>query len=354
MIVLLHGSRVFGAVESYAVEILQGLRERDVPALLIHADDPALEPFGVVRGGSVDVRTSPSADLFGGSARVFRALRRVLRELEPSVVHLIDVWPIAAVAARAAGVRRLVMTHHTPELPRTDSLAGKVWWHLGWAARPTVIYTSAADMTRDGRRLVPRHVVHYGVDFQRFADAERILPRNGPVVCNVARLEPQKRQDVLIEAFARVRGSHPDARLALVGDGSSRPALESLAQTAGVAEAVIFAGERDDVPRWLASADVFALTSSFEGLCYAVLEAQAAGVPVVATPVGGVRETVVDGVTGITVPIGDVDATATAISRLLDDEPARRALAERASASVHRYSRDAMVEGTLAVYAEDA
>jgi glycosyltransferase involved in cell wall biosynthesis len=109
-------------------------------------------------------------------------------------------------------------------------------------------------------------------------------------------------------------------------------------------------GERPDVPAWLASFDVFALPSLFEGLCYAVIEAQAARVPVVATPVGGVRETVIDKESGLIVPPGDPKALADAICWLLEHPEEARKLSDEAARRVQRFSKERMVEETLALY----
>jgi glycosyltransferase involved in cell wall biosynthesis len=197
-----------------------------------------------------------------------------------------------------------------------------------------------------------RHVVNLGIDLDHFRSAEPAFPAEGPVIGTVGRLDEQKAQGVLIDAIPRVLERYPDARLVLVGDGPLRDRLEGHARHLGISESVLFAGKRDDVPRWLASFDIFALTSLFEGLCYAVLEAQAAGVPVIATPVGGVRETVVDGETGLVVPPGDDHALAGAILRLLDDPDEARRLADEAAVRVAGFSREEMVIATLALYGD--
>jgi glycosyltransferase involved in cell wall biosynthesis len=269
-------------------------------------------------------------------------LVRILRRLRPRVAHVMDVWPQAVVAARLARVPRVLVTHHTPELPRRDNPAGRAWLALGWALRPEVIYTSAADAERDGRR--PSHVVPLGIDLERFGSGKPALPNDGPLVGNVARLAPQKDHATLIEAARLV----PEARFAIVGDGELREELERQAQGSSVR----FLGARDDVPDLLASFDVFAFPSLYEGLCVAVIEAQAAGVPVVATPVGGIRETVVDGETGLLVPPRDPPALAAAIRRLLDDRELARRLADEARRRVReRFSERRMVEETLRLYA---
>ena len=125
----------------------------------------------------------------------------------------------------------------------------------------------------------------------------------------------------------------------------------SQARDLGLGDRVLFTGAREDVPELLASFDVFAFPSLFEGLCVAVIEAQAAGVPVVATPVGGIRETVVDGETGVLVPPRDAEALAAAILRLLEHPDEGRRLAAEARRRVHaRFSEQRMVEETLSLY----
>jgi glycosyltransferase involved in cell wall biosynthesis len=141
---------------------------------------------------------------------------------------------------------------------------------------------------------------------------------------------------------------HPGARFVLVGEGPLHAELERRADGLPFE----LTGERRDVPELVSSFDVFALPSFFEGLCYAVIEAQAAGVPVVATPVGGIPENVVPGETGVLVPVGDAVALAEAIIRLLDDrEEAARLAREGQRRVLERYPVERMVERTLALYA---
>jgi glycosyltransferase involved in cell wall biosynthesis len=324
VIALLHGAPAFGAVERYVAAIATALGDE---ALLVHPGVDELERLGV----RTIVLDRPSV----------RRLAALVRGVRARVAHVTDVWPQALVAARLARVPRVLVTHHTPELPRRDNLAGRAWLRLGWAMRPEVIYTSEADRERDGRR--PSHVVPLGIDLDRFASGRPALPKDGPLVGNVARLAPQKDQATLIEAARLV----PQARFAIVGDGELRAELERRA--AGLP--IVFTGARDDVPDLLASFDVFAFPSLYEGLGLAVVEAQAAGVPVVATPVGGIRETVVDGETGLLVPARDPEALAAAIRRLLDDRPLARRLADEARRRVlERFSEQRMIEETLRLY----
>jgi glycosyltransferase involved in cell wall biosynthesis len=350
VIALLQSASVYGAVERYVAAIVAGLRAEGREALLLHPDVEALEPFRELAGGSVRVEAYPSGLESGPALRCISWLRGRLRAARPELVHVADSWATGMLAARLARVPRVIVTYHTPELPRRDNAVGRLLWRLAWATRPEVIYTSESDRRTDGRKL-RSHVVPLGIDLDRFAAAQPALPGNGRLVGNVARLAPQKGQRVLLQAAPLVLEHHPDVRFVLVGDGALRAELERDAQRLGVADDVVFTGARTDVPELLASFSVFALPSFYEGLCVSVLEAQAAGVPVVATPVGGVRETVVPGETGIRCEVGDPRSLADGISRLLDDPREADRLAAEARRRVRqRHAAERMVAATLAVY----
>ncbi len=362
MILYLHGAPAFGAVERYVIQLVEGLAGQE-EAVLAFPDVPELAPFHRLAGPRVRLLPLALALVAGPAPRLAAELQRLVARERPRVVHVTDVWPPALVAARLAGVRRLLVTHHTPELPRHDNLAGRAWWALGWLVRPEVIYTSETDRRGDRRQLLSTRVVELGIDLARFAAAgaaraaavEPAAGRppglRGAVVGTVARLAVQKGLDVLIDAAPLVLARRPDARFVIVGDGELRAELEARAVAAGVADRVAFLGARDDIPEQLATLDVFVLPSRFEGLCLAVIEAQAAGVPVVATPVGGIRETVVPGETGLLVPVDDPGALAAAILTLLDDPALAAHLAGEAQRrAIARFAVEPMVERTVALY----
>ena len=175
MIALVHGLRAWGAVERYVAAIARGLGRE---ALIVHPDDPALAPFGEL---AVETVAYPS-ELLDSAPALARHLTGLFRRLRPRAVHVTEVLPPALVAARLARVPRLLVTHHTPELPRRDNPVGRLWWRLGWLARPTVIYTSETDRARDGRS--PSAVVPLGIDVERFASGRAVL--DGTIVGNVA------------------------------------------------------------------------------------------------------------------------------------------------------------------------
>ena len=150
------------------------------------------------------------------------------------------------------------------------------------------------------------------------------------MICTVGRLDPVKDQVGLVRAFAGLVPAHPEAVLVIAGDGPCRDELARVIAELGVADRVRLLGECRDVPGVLAAADVFALPSIAEGMSNTLLEAMAAGLPVVATRVGGNPELVEDGVNGRLVPIREPVALREALASYLDD-PHLRAMHGKAS-----------------------
>jgi sugar transferase (PEP-CTERM/EpsH1 system associated) len=192
---------------------------------------------------------------------------------------------------------------------------------------------------REDVRVPARKIctIHNGVDVGRFTRSTRMeareffgLPMDAPVICTVGRLDPVKDHVGLVRAFASVLPTHPEALLLIAGDGPCREDLMQLIGELGVAGQVRLLGERRDVPRVLAATDLFVLPSIAEGMSNTVLEAMAAGLPVVATKVGGNPELVADGLTGRLVPSRSPVALGEALRTYLDD-PRLRALHGKAS-----------------------
>jgi glycosyltransferase involved in cell wall biosynthesis len=201
-------------------------------------------------------------------------------------------------------------------------------------------------------------VVHNGRNLDAFVEAEPAplreefsIPADAPLVGMVSRLVPKKGQVDLVDAWPRIQESHPDAHLVFVGDGPEREALGERAASLGVGDRIHFAGNRDDVPRVLAALDVFVFTSYSEGLSGALLEAMAAGTPIVSTGIVENRELVTDGETATLVPTHAPSAVARAVVDLLDD-PERAAALGRAAQqdALERFSLERMVGNFEAFY----
>jgi glycosyltransferase involved in cell wall biosynthesis len=157
------------------------------------------------------------------------------------------------------------------------------------------------------------------------------------IVLTAGRLSPDKGLNVLIDAIPAALARVPDARWIICGDGPQRAELEQQVRTAGLTGVVAFAGFRDDLDYWMPNADLFVLPSFTEGLPNVLLEAHAAGVPVVATAVGGTPELVVHGETGLLVHAGDDAALAESMATLLSDDDRRRSMGDAARTRVREH-----------------
>lgn len=158
------------------------------------------------------------------------------------------------------------------------------------------------------------------------------IPANSPILILVANLRPVKAIDVFLESVARIATEHPDAHVVIAGEGDERKKLETMALSLGLATRVHFVGSRADIPRLLKASNIGVLSSNSEGLSNAIIEYMAAGLPVVCTAVGGNLELVTDDVNGYVVPVGDSEAMAEAINRLLANPARARALGVRGQA----------------------
>lgn len=232
------------------------------------------------------------------------------------------------------------------------------------AARAVDAFVAVSEATAktalDGGECSSRQlrVVVNGTDLSRFpappsarAEVRRALgiPEDAEVVVTVGRLVKEKNQALLLRAVAPLLGE--SRRLVLVGDGVLRAELEAQARALPNGRFVVFAGARKDVPAVLAASDVFALSSDTEGLPIGLLEAWAAGLPVVSTAVGGIPDVVREGETGWLVPPGDEAALRAAIARALEGGAAVAHVAEAARSHVlAAYSSGAMAEAYEALY----
>ena len=261
-------------------------------------------------------------------------------------------------AARAAGVGRIVRTEHLPDM--ITEPVQRAEYLDGIAGVDRVICVSeAAARSHAAAGVDPDTiaVIHNGVEVQpprRSRKAMRNelgLAPDQPTLLTVARFTPQKDHATLIRALALLAGAQADVCLLMAGDGPLWAEAQALAEALGVSGATRFLGTRLDVPDLLAAADLFVLPSRFEGLPLVLIEAMAAGRPVVSTQVGGVDELVVDGQTGRLVPPGDAPALADAIAGLIRD-PGRGATFGIAGRDrfAQRFTARRMAEDTARLY----
>lgn len=202
-------------------------------------------------------------------------------------------------------------------------------------------------------------VVHNGRDLEAYQNGTACpelreslgIPPEASVVGTVGRLIERKGHYDLLEAWPLVLAEHSGAQLMIVGDGPEREGLETRARELGIWNSVHLPGTRDDVPAVLDLMDVFVFPSHFEGLPGALLEAMAAGLPIVATPVDGNRELLDNEESGLFVPVQDSEALASEICRLLPQKPLATSIGnEAAHVAATNFSLDKMVEEFIDVY----
>jgi len=364
-------SPVRGGVEEVALGLLQRLDPSEfrlsiaAPRALLDALAPDLAGVGLDT-------LAVEAESFAQVGHL-RRLAAFMRRIRPDVInpHLFRSTAVAAPLARAIGSGRVVETYHGREAWRRGALRGRFVADRLIArlvTRVIAVSRGAADFLVHGKGY-PRHkvvVVPNGRDLARFTPGARPgareavrkelgLDRDAPVVGVVGRLETQKGHVYLLDAWPRVARAYPDARLLVVGEGSLHDALVDQARRAHVAEGVIFTGFRSDVPRILDAIDVLALPSLHEGMPLTVIEAAAAGRPVVATAVDGTPEVVREGETGSLVPPADPAALAEALLAMLGDADAAARMGREAYRWAHqRFDIATHVEATARVYREVA
>jgi glycosyltransferase involved in cell wall biosynthesis len=165
-------------------------------------------------------------------------------------------------------------------------------------------------------------------------DLHKLYPRFTTIILALSRLEPEKNIGLGIAALARLRDRFPGAGLVIVGKGSERARLEQAAQEQGIASQVALHGWADDTVSAFKTADIFLLTSDFEGFALTLVEAAAAGLPIVTTDVGLVGDVLKDEESALVCPSRDPGCMAGKLERLLSDAPLRRRLADNARRSV--------------------
>lgn len=264
--------------------------------------------------------------------RVLVRLLNVLRTERPDIIQAFLIW--ANVAARVCGrILRafpVISSYHDEVV--SEGRVVRVLDRLTLTWTRAVVCCSEAVRTSVESRIGVKSgrctIIPFGVDVARFEHAAAStredlgLRQGGSVIGVVCRLvEPKKGLTILLQALGELGRRHgrPPCQLVVIGDGPARRELEQLRDQLGLSSWVVFVGERRDIPQILRSLDMFVLPSLYEGFGIAILEAMAAGKPVIATRVGGIPEFVVSGETGILVEPGDDRALADAIERLLAD-----------------------------------
>ena len=360
-----------GGVESHVYHLAMGLAKADVPTEVFTTDLQRDTPFQRLNGDSLSLpfpvrrfRVTRLADVPHGLGIVAPSMALAALQATPDVFHAHSYGYFPTFAGGFAEFMRgipLVVTPHSDPGGATTSkrLFDRVVPPLTIRRASRVIALTSVEAENLVRLGVPSdriRIIPNGVDLKEFAGLPPRRPNSDTTeLLFVGRCYPrQKGLEYLVKALPFLR-SRESIRLTIVGeDWGGVAMLQSLARALGVERQIAFRGAlpRDEVIQAYASADIFVLPSLFEPFGIVLLEAMAAGLPVVASSVGGIVDVVADGKTGLLIPPGKPLALAAGLEQLISDSSLRARMAEEARRRVFGYSWDLIVPRIVEVYRE--
>ena len=364
---------VAGAETSLRELIAATASEVDHAVAVLHSDRNRFDEPGLER--LVSFVPNPGS---GGYPARIRHVSQAIDAFRPDLVHttLFEADTAGRIAAHRAGVRVLTSLVNTPYVAEArldrhiplwkhravrlvDRALSRHWTTHFHAITNAVADAYVADFGLDRERItvVPRGRTRDRLgepSMQRRARVRRELglDDSAPVILAVGRQEAQKGHRFLLDAAPAIASVHPDVRILVAGrPGGMTDQLQGRLGELGLEDRFVFLGFRDDIPDLLASADLFAFPSLYEGLGGAVLEAMALNLPVIASDVPALREVLDDGRCGVLVPPGDADALAGACVDLLSSPKRAAALAAAGRSRFEaEYSAEAMTHAMLTLY----
>lgn len=356
-----------GGTETQAVELARRMdpAKYDVTLACLRKEGPLLEKLN---GSAVNVVEFYPKGGIDSPRGLYQLTRMVayLRRGKFDVVHAHDLWSnlIGVAAGKLARVPVIVTSQRDLSHAGWYQSRRKKWLRRAQNASSTVL-TNARTIREglvggEGLAAGKVRVIYNGVDLDRFHSSPstraRLFPgmERAKLIVLVGNMHTDvKGQPTLIAAAPEIVARFPQARFVLVGDGEKRKDFEATAQAAGVSGNFMFLGRRNDVADILAACDIAVLPSAAEGMPNAVLEYMAAGLPVVASAVGGNLEVVADGETGLLVRPGDAGALGQALLRLLaDDVLALRLAGEGRELVEQKFSFERLTREVGALYEE--
>ena len=286
-------------------------------------------------------------------------LARELRQYRPAILQtfLFHANLAGRIAGHLTGIKTIVSGIRVAEKRSRIPL----WfdrWTNGLVQVNVCVSQAVADFSTSQSRLLPNKmvVIPNGVDVARFTGAVPAeltalgIPPGSQVLLTIGRLDQQKGLSTLIEAAALVVPKFPQAHFLLVGEGPQRPDIDRLIRDKGLVGRIHLAGWRPDVPELLAAGAALILSSLWEGMPNVILEAMAAGLPVVATRVEGTPELVINNRTGLLVPAQSPQDLAVAIENILSDPAQAEAMGRFGQARAAEFSWDKMVDRYCELY----
>ncbi len=342
--------------ERQVLELMKGLRDRGVNNLLVcragseisrRARENGIETAHFPLMGEWDV------------ASAFR-MRTFLAERGVGIVH-----------AHTAHAHSLALLALTGNRSCRLVVSRRVDFHIRGLLSRRWKYGASVDRIIAVSDAIRRILIEDGVDAERVVTvrsgfipdeftedrgtdlrSELGIPEDAVVIVTVAALAPHKEHCILLKAAHLVSRSHPEVRFLLAGEGEMRSEIERLIRNLGLRQSVTLLGFRRDIASVYRAADIFAISSSEEGLCSSLLDAMYFRLPVVATRAGGIPELVTDGLNGYIVPVNDHVSFADRLCALIGQKELRERMGARSAPVLERNSIARTVEKTLEVYVE--
>ncbi len=359
------GELGFGGAERQLLELVRGVRVRGwSPVLFSLAERTETVWARELASLGVPISYIPKRLAFGPS-RLFQ-LVAALHRLKPALIHCYltspNLW--GSLAGRIARVPVVITSYRLadPNEAIAVQFVNRVAGRLSDVLIPNTHKMASILRERDRVDSHKIRTIHNGIDLSRFSGLptnqvarDRLglnTPPGATVVGHVGRFFPQKDHETLVGAARLVLLKQPDTYFVAVGDGPLRPRIEAMTREWGISSRVSFVGEITCVPMFLRAVDLLVLSSRWEGLPNVVMEAMAAGTPVVATDVGGVRELVHDPAVGRLVPPGSSAVLAEAILEVVGAREVASRMAAAARHHIQQFAVEDMVGRTLSLYTE--
>jgi glycosyltransferase involved in cell wall biosynthesis len=361
-----HAHPVYGATANYLFTLADNVNKADFEVGILYPSFPQLQTFKKLI--NVDCLVADSKCFAGNVIRYAPSIAKEIRKFAPDIIHINDPSPLGVIAARLAGVKKVIITYHTPTLKVKHSPKGYLANIIADKLTDNFIFNSPQDCkTGIDIKNIPASkakFVAHGLDRNKYSPspqerdylrksirAKLNIPQENIVIGSVGRLATQKAQKDLVKAAKIVCNQHKNVTFVIFGEGNLRSELESQISNNGLSEQFLLPGFVNNVVEALSTVDIFTMSSLYEGLSYAIVEAAAMGIPIVATAVGGTGYTVADGETGFLVEPKNPEKLAEKINFLLDNPEIVKQMGEKGRTRFMKlFTLERMISETEAIY----
>ena len=282
----------------------------------------------------------------GAIFRIYKELNR----FSPDVVHTNlsgAIYSSLWILLHRARMLHTVHNMPTREFGKRKRMVMSILYRTGKAIPVAISDEIRQLMGKTYKRTLPVELVYNPVDVERFASIKKI-PHDMFVIISVGRLEPQKNHKLLVDAFEIITREIPNSELFILGDGPLKDEVQEYIVSKKLEQKITLTGIVKNVEDYLASADIFVLSSDYEGLPLSILEAMAAGLPIVSTDVGGVKDIVTNN--GILAKKGDADSLADAVIRIGKNRDLREQFSAMSTKNVKQFDSETIASEYIVLY----